>query len=65
MLQLLWNMFRETGRINVYLFYKALEKESVSGETEEEADAVPEKNAPEVAGGNTVMGLRLQIKDPL
>ncbi|HBG76980.1 MAG TPA: YqzL family protein, partial [Clostridiales bacterium] len=27
MLQLLWNMFRETGRINVYLFYKALEKE--------------------------------------
>ena len=45
MLQLLWNMFRETGRINVYLFYKALEKESVSGETEEEADAVPEKNA--------------------
>jgi hypothetical protein len=58
-------MFRETGRINVYLFYKALEKEGVPGETEEEADTVPEKNAPEIAGGNTAVGLGLQMKDPL
>jgi len=65
LLQLLWNMFRETGRINVYLFYKALEKEGVPGETEEEADTVPEKNAPEIAGGNTAVGLGLQMKDPL
>ena len=65
MLQLLWNMFRETGRINVYLFYKTLEKEGVPGETEEEADTVPEKNAPEIAGGNTAVGLGLQMKDPL
>lgn len=25
MLQLLWNMFRETGQINSYMLYKALE----------------------------------------
>jgi len=65
LLQLLWNMFRETGRINVYLFYKALEKEGIPDKTEEEADTVSEKNAPEVAGGNALMGLGLQMKDPL
>lgn len=29
MLQLLWNIFRETGQINTYMFYKALENSNL------------------------------------
>ena len=41
MLQLLWNMFEETGRINTYMFYKALEQEDRVSKTETAIPGVP------------------------
>ncbi len=33
MLHLLWDMFKETGQVSTYMFYKAMEKEYMNDES--------------------------------
>ena len=57
MLQLLWDMFKETGRVNTYMFYKALEQENMEVMVGEMG-----KDAPEVPDGKPTIGQGTQLK---
>ena len=67
MLQLLWDMFKETGRVNTYMFYKALEQDGMDEmegmeEIEKTVDEM-EKNVPGVSDGKPIIGQIIQLKD--
>lgn len=55
MLQLLWNMFKETGQINAYIFFKALEQEGMM----EEGGT----DAPDGSAVNTAVGQYSPLED--